>query len=115
MTSPRSRENAEHYVWGNGCDGWHLVRTPELGVIEERMPPGTTEERHRHAKSRQLFYVLRGRLTMELDGVLLTLTQGQSIEVAPGCVHQAMNDSDQDTEFLLVSQPHSHGDRERVD
>ncbi len=21
-----SRENAEHYRWGDDCDGWHLVK-----------------------------------------------------------------------------------------
>jgi len=31
-----SRENAEHYVWGDSCDGWHLVRDSDLSVGEER-------------------------------------------------------------------------------
>jgi hypothetical protein len=22
-----SRENAEHYRWGDDCDGWHLVKS----------------------------------------------------------------------------------------
>jgi hypothetical protein len=33
-----SRDNAEHYFWGTGCDGWHLVRESGLSVIEECMP-----------------------------------------------------------------------------
>jgi hypothetical protein len=33
-----SRENAEHYVWGDSCDGWHLVRASNLSVIGECMP-----------------------------------------------------------------------------
>jgi hypothetical protein len=35
---PISRETAEHYVWGGTCDGWHLVRSLELSIIQERMP-----------------------------------------------------------------------------
>jgi hypothetical protein len=31
------KENAEHYNWGPGCDGWHLLKDPELSVIKERM------------------------------------------------------------------------------
>src|SRR5262245_22765573 len=31
-----SIQNAEHYVWGNGCDGWHFVNRPSLSVIRER-------------------------------------------------------------------------------
>ena len=45
-----STSNAEHYRWGDACDGWHLLAGEALSVIEERMPPGTAELRHRHAK-----------------------------------------------------------------
>ena len=49
--------NAEHYTWGEDCDGWHLVREPALSVIEESMPPGAQEVRHYHEKAQQFFYV----------------------------------------------------------
>jgi mannose-6-phosphate isomerase-like protein (cupin superfamily) len=32
----------------------------DLSVIEERMPPGTAGQRHRHQRSRQFFFVLEG-------------------------------------------------------
>lgn len=47
------KHRASHYAWGKGCDGWHLVNTPELSVIQERMPAGTAEQRHRHQDARQ--------------------------------------------------------------
>jgi hypothetical protein len=38
-----SRQTAEHYTWGgpqrSQCDGWHLVKTRELSIIEELVPP----------------------------------------------------------------------------
>ena len=34
-----SAGTADHYVWGDGCDGWHLVASDRLSVIQERMPP----------------------------------------------------------------------------
>ena len=111
MTTPISIASAEHYAWGDGCDGWHLVRAPGLSVIEERMPPGTTEARHRHAAARQLFYVLEGELVMEVEGVVHTLGARTALEIAPGVAHQARNDSSADVRFLVVSQPPSHGDR----
>ena len=111
---PISTETAEHYVWGEVCDGWHLVRTPELSVIEEQMPPGASEQRHRHEFARQFFYVLAGELTMEVDGVVHTLTAGVGLEIAPGQAHQAMNRSGADVRLLVMSQPRSHGDRELV-
>ncbi|MGB6869589.1 MAG: cupin domain-containing protein, partial [Acidobacteriaceae bacterium] len=81
---PVSVETAEHYVWGErqgpACDGWHLVRSEGLSVIEERMPAGAREERHFHARARQFFYVLDGELTLEVEGREHGLGAGQGME-----------------------------------
>jgi len=79
-----STANAEHYTWGGGCDGWYLVRTPEINIIEERMPPATSETRHHHERARQFFFVLEGELTMEIEHHELTLRAGEGIEIARG-------------------------------
>ena len=110
-----SKSTADHYTWGDGCDGWHLVKQPGLSVIHERMPPGTAEARHYHAQSRQFFFVLSGIATLELDGVHETLGPQQGLEVPPGMPHQIFNESDADVEFLVISQPPSHGDRVNIE
>ena len=111
-TRPTSRAAAEHYGWGDGCDGWHLVRAAGLSVIEERMPPATAESRHRHARSRQFFYVLRGSLAIEVGGATHALAAGEGIEIPPDAPHQVFNRATVDAEFLVVSQPPTRGDRE---
>lgn len=111
-TIPISTAAAEHYVWGAGCDGWHLVRTPDLSIIQERMPPGAEEVRHRHRRARQFFYVIAGQLEVEVEGMLHRLEAGAGLEVAPGTAHQVSNRCAGDVTFLVVSQPPSHGDRE---
>ena len=111
MQTPVTRATADHYVWGGACDGWHLVRAAALSVIEERMPPGAHEVRHRHAHSRQFFYVLSGTLTMEVEGTRHRLAARTGLELPPGTAHQAINDSGADVEFIVVSTPPSHGDR----
>jgi mannose-6-phosphate isomerase-like protein (cupin superfamily) len=105
------RSTAEHYVWGQRCDGWHLVSAAGLSVIEEMMPPGTSETRHFHQNSRQFFYVLRGELTLETDERVYTLLPGQGHEVSPGVMHQVRNPATTPAEFLVVSVPPTHGDR----
>ncbi len=106
------KDTAEHYIWGQGCDGWHLVQMPELSVIEERMPPGTSEVRHHHVVARQFFYVLEGELTMEVErSSPRILRMGEGVEIAPGMAHQALNRSGSDVRFLVISHPPSHGDR----
>jgi mannose-6-phosphate isomerase-like protein (cupin superfamily) len=111
MSDPVSTATAEHYLWGEGCDGWFLVRTAELHVIEERMPSAAAERAHYHREARQFFYVLEGELTMVLAGGEIVLREGQGLEIAPGEVHQAANRASGTVRFLVISQPPSHGDR----
>jgi methyltransferase (TIGR00027 family) len=111
---PISIASAEHYTWGQACDGWHLVKQEGLSVIQERMPAGTAEARHRHGKARQLFFVLTGELELETEGVTQMLAAGSGLEVPPGTAHRAVNRGPDVVEFLLVSQPPAQGDREEA-
>jgi len=110
-----STASAEHYKWGGpnntDCDGWYLVRTPELNIIEELMPPGTSEARHHHERARQFFFVLEGELAMEIEHHDFTVKVGEGIEIAPGQQHQATNRSKVPLRIMVTSQPPSHGDR----
>ncbi|HKH97762.1 MAG TPA: cupin domain-containing protein [Candidatus Sulfotelmatobacter sp.] len=106
-----SRGNAEHYRWGNDCDGWHLVKDADLSVIEEFMPPGAAEVRHHHQRAQQFFYVLTGEILMEVEGHTTLVPAGSGIRVLPGTRHQIRNPSSSAARFLVISQPPSHGDR----
>lgn len=114
MSDVVSRATAVHYLWGGTCDGWHLLRSPDLGVIEERVPAGAGETAHLHRRARQFFYVLSGRALMELPGGTVTLSAGEGCAVAPGTPHRLANAGGEDLRFLVVSAPHSHGDRAEV-
>ena len=111
MRKPVNAANAEHYIWGGICDGWHLVRAENLSVIEERMPAGSSEQRHFHERARQFFYVLEGELTLEVELRAYVVGAGEGLEIGPGDRHQAINMSIDEVRFLVISQPPSHGDR----
>ncbi|HTC75355.1 MAG TPA: cupin domain-containing protein [Edaphobacter sp.] len=110
-----STKSAEHYKWGGpqniDCDGWHLVKTAELSVIEELMPPGTSEVRHAHVHARQFFFVLEGELTLEVEHHDFRIQAGEGLEIYPGQQHQAMNRSTNPVRMLVTSHPPSHGDK----
>lgn len=110
----KNLENAEHYCWGDHCDGWYLLKSDDLTIIRERMPPGAAEAKHRHTKSRQFFYVLSGTATMTCDGVSAILNAGDGLEIPPGVVHQIANLESTSLEIIVTSQPPSHGDRINV-
>jgi mannose-6-phosphate isomerase-like protein (cupin superfamily) len=110
-----SKQNAEHYVWGDNCDGWHLVKNQDLSVIHERMPANTLEKRHYHKQVRQFFFVLSGTATIEIEGKEIILNPQEGVEVPPLVPHQMFNKSSYDVEFLVISQPTSKSDRVLVD
>lgn len=112
--SVANRGTREHYRWGSDCDGWRLLDRADLSVIEESMPPGTAEVRHRHRRARQFFRVLAGQLEVEVEGQITTLGPGDGLEVPPGLAHEVRNTADSDAHFLVISSPTTSGDREPV-
>lgn len=102
---------AEHYFWGDGCSGWHLLQRDDFSIIQECVPPGQREQRHFHSVSRQFFYILQGEAVMELDGSEFVLGIQQGIEIPPGVAHQFRNESNAEVRFLVISVPKAHGDR----
>ena len=106
-----SVKNGRHYVWGGGCDGWHLVASDKLSVIQERVPEGLSEVRHLHNKAEQFFYILSGMATLEVAGVVYELRPGEGFHVPAGTAHTLSNVHEDELTFLVISTPPSHGDR----
>jgi mannose-6-phosphate isomerase-like protein (cupin superfamily) len=113
-TIANSLANAEHYVWGDGCDGWYLLKNPDLSVILERVPPGRGEAKHFHSRARQYFYVLKGKATIEFDDSSITFGAGEGVHVMPGVNHRFSNAGSEAVEFLVISSPTTQGDRTNV-
>ena len=109
-----SIENADYYNWGKNCEGWHLAKSENLSVIQERVPPGSSEVKHFHQNSEQFFYILSGTATMEIAGIVYQLQENQGMYVEAGKVHQLSNQHAQDLLFLVISTPPSYGDRVMV-
>lgn len=106
-----SIENAEHYIWGGNCDGWHLLRRDDMSVIQERVPSGGSEVMHYHERARQFFYILDGEGTMAFEDHEVILQKGQGLEVSPMTKHQFKNNSQSDVHFLVISVPSTRDDR----
>lgn len=107
-----NREHAEHYNWKTVCDGWHFLNTDDLSIIAEKMPPNTFEDIHFHHRAKQFFYILYGEAEMRLQGRIVKLPAGTGIEIEPAELHQMTNVSCEPVEFMVISMPKAHGDKE---
>ncbi|HEY6978819.1 MAG TPA: cupin domain-containing protein [Chitinophagaceae bacterium] len=104
-------EGGNHYVWGDKCEGWILADTESLSVKQELMPPLTAEILHYHEKAQQFFFILKGIATFEVEEQGFTVTAGQGLHIKAGNKHRIINNSGEDLEFLLSSQPSTNNDR----
>ena len=109
-----SVDNVEHYVWGEICDGWHLLKRDDMSVIQERVPAGASEVMHYHTKARQFFYILEGQGVMTFENEVIVLKKGQGMEIPPEVKHQFRNQSNADVHFLVISMPSTRGDRVNI-
>ncbi|WP_252730021.1 cupin domain-containing protein [Zobellia uliginosa] len=107
----RTKENSEHYTWGDNCSGWHLVKSQKLSIIEELMPPNTQEKKHFHEFSEQFFRILNGTATFEIENEIIKVEKGQGVHIPPGTKHKIRNDQSQNLEFIVISRPTTRGDR----
>ncbi|MDQ0872275.1 mannose-6-phosphate isomerase-like protein (cupin superfamily) [Paenibacillus sp. V4I3] len=105
------KKQAEHYIWGESCDGWYLERDADRTIIQERMPAGASEVKHVHEKAKQFFFILSGEAKMWIDGKVITLKSQEGCTILPGIPHQIHNESLEDVEFLVISTPSTQGDR----
>lgn len=107
----KSIKNAEHYQWGNACDGWHLLKSETLSVIQEKMPAGTFEQLHFHRNAQQLFFILSGIASFEIDDEKYTVSAGESIHIPKMTTHLISNESQNELHFIVIAEPKAHGDR----
>ncbi|MDW9379798.1 cupin domain-containing protein [Chryseobacterium sp. JV558] len=106
-----SKENSEHYTWGNHCDSWILKNTQSLSVKQEKMPAGTSEKLHYHKVAEQFFYILKGEAVFYINEEKFLVKKGESISIAPESKHFISNVSTEEIEFLVISNPSADHDR----
>lgn len=107
----KKEPSGEHYTWGNNCDGWHLLKSDSLSLIEERMPPQSREILHYHLHAQQVFYMLSGKAVFEINGEEKFAEAGEHVHIPARTLHFIRNEAEEDLRFLVISEPKSHGDR----
>src|SRR5690606_18109683 len=111
----KNTNNADHYIWGENCDGWHLLKSESLSIIQEKMPPATAERLHYHSKAQQFFFIIKGTATFEVNNVIYSVEERNGFHISANEKHRIFNRTEQDLEFLVISEPKSYADRTNCD
>jgi mannose-6-phosphate isomerase-like protein (cupin superfamily) len=114
MSNIINKQNADNYIWGNNCLSYFLCDTEHLSVKLETMPPNTSEQLHFHVKSIQVFFILKGKAIINMDGKVFELKENESITINSLQKHYIKNETQSEIEFLVISQPNTRNDRNNV-
>lgn len=75
------------------------------------MPADTSEGLHFHSKAQQFFFILKGKATFQIEGEIFEVEENTGFHILPHQKHRIFNHTEQPLEFLVISEPKSHGDR----
>jgi mannose-6-phosphate isomerase-like protein (cupin superfamily) len=95
----RSLEEAEPFTTADGSTIRELLGLPTAPVLNQSLAEATlvggqVTERHYHADSEEIYYVVEGSGEMELDGERRPVGVGDAVLIPPGARHQIRADAD---------------------
>lgn len=79
-------------------------------LAEASLPPGSATERHYHKRAEEIYFILEGEGTMEIDGEEQTVSPGDGILIPPGAWHTIRADSTNLRFLCCCAPPYSHDD-----
>jgi mannose-6-phosphate isomerase-like protein (cupin superfamily) len=105
-----SRTTLEPFTTKDGSTIREYLHTAAQSLAEATLGPGQATERHYHARSEEIYLVLVGGGSMEIDGEERSVGVGDAILIPPGARHR-IEAGDGGTRFLCCcAPPYSHDD-----
>ena len=95
----RALDQAEPFTTADGSTIRELLGLPTAPVrnqslAEATLEPGQATERHYHAESEEIYFVVEGSGEMELDDERREVGVGEAVLIPPGARHQIRADAD---------------------
>ncbi len=106
----RSYDGAEPFTTKDGSTIRELMRAANQTLAEATLAPGQQTERHYHAESEELYYLVEGTGEMEIDNEHSQVGPGDAVLIPPGAWHQ-ITAGDAELRFLCCCAPgYQHAD-----
>jgi mannose-6-phosphate isomerase-like protein (cupin superfamily) len=84
----RSIATAEPFTTKDGSTIRELHHTDRQSLAEATLEPGQATERHFHAATEEIYFVLEGEGDLEIDGGIRRVEPGDAALIPPGARHQ---------------------------
>ena len=106
----RSRADAAPFTTDDGSTIRSLLDLSNAPVAnhslaEATIAAGEGTVRHHHRVSEEIYYLVQGRATMEVDGASAEVSAGDAILIPPGAWHQITASSDGPVRLLCTCSP----------
>jgi mannose-6-phosphate isomerase-like protein (cupin superfamily) len=101
----QARGRVEPFTTKDGSTIRELMHAANQSLAEATLAPGQQTERHYHAASEELYYLLEGEGQMEVDGERSAVVPGDAILIPPGAWHQITATGASDLRFLCCCAP----------
>jgi mannose-6-phosphate isomerase-like protein (cupin superfamily) len=106
-----ARDRVEPFTTKDGSTIRELMHTAAQSLAEASLLPGQQTQRHYHAASEELYYLVAGEGEMEIDGERAAVTVGDAILIPPGAWHQVTATGESELRFLCCcAPPYTHAD-----
>ncbi len=85
----RNRErDAAPFVTKDGSTIREYLHTGRQSLAEASLEPGQATQRHYHARSEEIYLLLDGGGSLEIDGEVAEVGPGDAIVIPPGAWHE---------------------------
>ena len=106
-----ARDHVTPFTTKDGSTIRELMHTGCQSLAEASLAPRRQTERHYHAASEELYYLVAGEGEMEIDGERTPVGVGDAVLIPPGAWHQITATGESELRFLCCcAPPYSHAD-----
>ena len=107
----RSLAAAEPFTTKDGSTIRELHHTEAQSLAEATLEPGQATARHYHGVTEEIYFVLKGSGTMEVDGDMRRVRPGDAVLIPAGAWHTLENDGNSELIILCsCAPPYRHED-----
>lgn len=89
----------------------YLMQGPYSSFGLCRLRPGEVLTPHEHRVMEENFYVLKGQLMVEIEGVKTLIEEGQMFHIEPGEFHIVSNPGEDYNEYIITCAPFAENDK----